>query len=506
MDELKEDIGGNKKVKEYIDRISAGEDKETIFQGLPASFRDAIEAGIKKPEEKKVDSIKEQLEIIPPQWKGLTAEALAEIWTVPMYVDEEKTRFELERKRKALEYLQAKERESEEFSLLEKADEQKIEEIRKKLSDTFGGSESPRASTENPVEKTSKREILLPKEEYEQSLDRVLEKLAGEKGIVEIREGVPTMIISDLHARKDFLEKVLAFKDSGGKTALDLLKENKINIVCVGDGMHSEMASNWTTTGVHYDLNTFIAKGGEMQSKFEQYKQMIETAGGKKYEDMEPAEIHKARLAQNIKDFFASIENNVKESLLEEEMARSFGLMKMVMDLKSAYPEGFHYVRGNHDDINETLKGFEKYDGESARVKQWTKDRFGEDFLNKYAHFEASLPLLAKGKDFVVSHAAPSKVLEAETINNRDRQTALSLTWTDNTKGGTNEDIINQTLQNLGMKDARWFIGHRGVGSEKVREQFDGKLIQINHDEKQLIAMISDGRSYSKDQIFDLKQ
>jgi calcineurin-like phosphoesterase family protein len=198
----------------------------------------------------------------------------------------------------------------------------------------------------------------------------------------------------------------------------------------------------------------------------------------------------------------------LKESLLEEEMARSFNLMKMVMDLKAACPEGFHYVRGNHDDIKETLKGFEKYDSESARVKQWTKDRFGEDFLDKYADFEATLPLIAKGKDFVVSHAAPSKVLETEDMNNRDRQAALSLTWTDNTKGGTNEDIIKQTMRNLGLEDdAKWFIGHRGVGDGKVREQFDGKLVQINHDEKQLIAIVSDGKSFdSGQQVLDLKK
>jgi hypothetical protein len=482
--------GSEQKIQEYIDRIKKGESKEKTLEGLSPSFINAVEKGLQK-EDSKETSPKEQ-PLIPPQWKGLKAEALAEIWVVPYYTDDKKTEEELSIRRNAILFLQSKEREEDERKIIK---DKEIEKIKKDLK-----------VENNESEKSTKQETLETKDVYEKSLDSVLEQLKKEKGIVELKDNVPTIIVSDLHARKDFLEKVLALKSGGDKSAIDLIREGKINIVCMGDGMHSELASNWTTTKVPYELSKLISNNGPMKDQLEQYKKIIETAGGKKYEDMTPMEIYASIRNQNAKDYFSSIEAKIKESLLEEEMARSFGLMKMVMDLKSKYPENFHYVRGNHDDIKETLKGFEKYDSESARVKKWTMDNFGGDFLDKYAEFEASLPLLAKGKDFVISHTAPSKVLEVENINNRDKQTSISLTWTNNLNGETSEDVIDQTLKNLGMKDTRWFIGHRGVDNGNVREQFNKKLIQINHDEKELIAIIGDGKNYSSDQVYDLNK
>ncbi len=52
---------------------------------------------------------KEGLAIIPPQYKGMTAEALDIAWTVPQYTDPEKTKQEQQRKAQALTYLQTQE-------------------------------------------------------------------------------------------------------------------------------------------------------------------------------------------------------------------------------------------------------------------------------------------------------------------------------------------------------------------------------------------------------------
>lgn len=51
----------------------------------------------------------ESLTIIPPQYKGMTAEALDIAWTVPQYTDSEKTKQEQRRKAQALTYLQIQE-------------------------------------------------------------------------------------------------------------------------------------------------------------------------------------------------------------------------------------------------------------------------------------------------------------------------------------------------------------------------------------------------------------
>jgi len=54
-------------------------------------------------------TVKEGVAFIPPQYKGMTAEALDIAWTVPQYADPEKTKQEQQRKAQALTYLQTPE-------------------------------------------------------------------------------------------------------------------------------------------------------------------------------------------------------------------------------------------------------------------------------------------------------------------------------------------------------------------------------------------------------------
>lgn len=50
--------------------------------------------------------------------------------------------------------------------------------------------------------------------------------------------------------------------------------------------------------------------------------------------------------------------------LLEKEMLRSLGSAAMIMYLKMQYPEHFHCLRGNHDDMaGELTKDFRKFVG-----------------------------------------------------------------------------------------------------------------------------------------------
>ena len=142
MSEFKENsmgsVGGEGKVQEYIARINAGEDKEGILQGLPPSFRGAIEAGLGTSDE---GTESPRLDIIPPQYKGLNSVILEEIWTIPEYVDEEKTKAEKERKEAALTYLREQEQnastsrtELESMKTKQAADDaEKISAVRKNL-------------------------------------------------------------------------------------------------------------------------------------------------------------------------------------------------------------------------------------------------------------------------------------------------------------------------------------------------------------------------------------
>jgi hypothetical protein len=131
--------GGEQKINEYINRIKAGESKDAIMQGLPASFTDAIEKGLSSQEATTEDaeSLKEvaspELAIIPPQYEGMDSETLDFIWTVPEYMDPEKTKSELERKAKVLEHL--REKENVELVRKEKKEEEEkqIEKLRQEL-------------------------------------------------------------------------------------------------------------------------------------------------------------------------------------------------------------------------------------------------------------------------------------------------------------------------------------------------------------------------------------
>lgn len=305
----------------------------------------------------------------------------------------------------------------------------------------------------------------------EVALERVTEILGHEKGIVEIKDkNVPTIVISDLHARRDFLLEIFK-KDTGSeKTVFDLVKEGKINIVCLGDGMHSEKNSNWITEELR-DMDTQLRA-------------------------MPKDDPEKPKLQKEFDDIYAK--------LIEKEMAESFGTMRMIMELKSQFPDNFHYIRGNHDDIMNHAAKFNIIE-QSAWTRWWMETKYGKDFLEKYKAFEEKMPLLIKGDNFVLSHAAPNRVFTQKEIEDRDLEVSgtthgragkgnTGLTWTDNTKDGTSQEAIDGTLKNLGMPDDTvWMIGHRETDG-KFRSQFGGKLIQICRPKEKIVAVFEPGK------------
>lgn len=132
--------GGEQKVQEYVARIKGGESKDSILQGLSPSFVADIEAGMNGPKnapESKTEQVEiaEQIEdpSVPPQYKGLDADTLDFIWTIPEYIDKEKTKREKERKQNVLDALRKKEFEGVEMQEKKLVDEVKIEQIRKDL-------------------------------------------------------------------------------------------------------------------------------------------------------------------------------------------------------------------------------------------------------------------------------------------------------------------------------------------------------------------------------------
>lgn len=138
--------GSGQKIQEYINRIKAGESRDSMMQGLSPSFIAGIEAGLiqedaSDPKKEGVVIIDQKHEIdVPPQYRGLDADTLDFIWIIPEYVDGEKTRREKERKQQAIDTLRKKESDGIEIQEKKLVDEVQKEQIRKDLG--IGSDES----------------------------------------------------------------------------------------------------------------------------------------------------------------------------------------------------------------------------------------------------------------------------------------------------------------------------------------------------------------------------
>jgi hypothetical protein len=182
---------------------------------------------------------------------------------------------------------------------------------------------------------------------------------------------------------------------------------------------------------------------------------------------------------------------------MDEEMGESLGIMEMVMEVKSAFPRYFHFLKGNHENIaNEQGGGnhpFRKYAYEGSMVTQYVRQFYGDEFFESYYEFEKNLPLFAIGKNFVVSHAEPAVFFEREDIvNYRDRPDVVEgLTWTanDEAEDDSVERMLEYYLQTDEHHELYYFGGHRPVrGTYELRA--NGRYVQIHNPERFIIALI----------------
>lgn len=330
---------------------------------------------------------------------------------------------------------------------------------------TFQYKKENPAHSLNALREFANRDQLEEVETYTNALDDALAILSQGDGFIQLAV-LPTIVIPDLHARRPMLTAILGFCLNEGshaeKPIFDLLQQGLINVVCVGDIVHSEERSDWV-----------INNDGEWT-----------------------------------------------EELLEREMVRSLGAGFMIMSLKIAYPKHFHCLRGNHDDIaGELAKDFRKfvglkYDeqgkqvykdgrpvmtderGESMLVRDWvlTRPGWGQPFLQKWATFERSLPLFAQGSYYVISHTLPRIALTEKDIRDINRPVDITLELT--SRRGINETALTGTLENLGIKDSikHWFHGHTQVSMNtndgKYEESLDGLVIRLNNPTHYVFAYV----------------
>jgi hypothetical protein len=281
-------------------------------------------------------------------------------------------------------------------------------------------------------------------------------------GIVFLRQDIPTILVPDLHARVDFFLEVLLSSDEHGVTNLQKLATESLQIVCVGDGFHAEgrAAHRWALA-------------------FEEY-----------------------------------LNNYKKHPCMDEEIRESLGIMAMVKEVKTAFPSTFHFLKGNHENItNEYGDGnysFRKYSHEGAMVVSFMEKFYGEDFLQLYSQFEKNLPLLAVGRNFLVSHAEPATFYDFENlIEYREfPEVIYGLTWTanDEAEEGSVRRMLEYYLKVDSLDGCFYFGGHRPVeGTYNLRA--DGKYVQFHNPNRFLIAMIkSDGPIHLDEDIFEIEK
>jgi hypothetical protein len=280
-------------------------------------------------------------------------------------------------------------------------------------------------------------------------------------GLLEL-PSLPTVLVPDLHGRAPFIASLFAWTPPGSGASLEtLLSEGRANLVCLGDAFHSE----WGTA-----RDRWLRAYREYSSGWTVRREM------------------------------------------NEEMARSLGAARIVLEAKAAFPDHFHYLKGNHDNIaDEEGRGdhpFYKFAAEGAMVASWFRITYGEELLQRYRRLELDLPVIALGEAFVASHGEPAFALDRlSVVEYRSRPDVVeALIWTPN--GAAQAGSVQQSMEALLGADrapfALWFAGHRPVDG-RYALRAGGRFVQFHDPSARRVVYLLPGRDPDPDRdILDI--
>ncbi|MDD2871483.1 MAG: metallophosphoesterase [Candidatus Gracilibacteria bacterium] len=280
-------------------------------------------------------------------------------------------------------------------------------------------------------------------------------------------------------------------KDMGNKTVKELLEDGKINVVCVGDYLHTEDEDNWRPT----IFETYDNGNIKMDSKNDR----ILTEFGKYFETLDS----KNRiyiLRNNIDKLSNDILDKYYEfcfKLHEKEFERNIFTLELLGELSDKYPN-FYMCRGNHDFTKEG--NARKYAYETADLRGFIVNKYGNDFLDLWDSFENQLGIIAtqKKNNLIVSHTFGKHEIDKELVKKRDEKTEKILVLSDNQKCSEVEleTSFQKSCSSFGYDPnmTKWIIGHRRIDDlVNYESQIGGKLLQINDKYRQLVGFIKDG-------------
>ena len=262
---------------------------------------------------------------------------------------------------------------------------------------------------------------------------------------------LPAVIIPDIHARPDFIKNILNCELAELKlTVKQALEQKKIDVICVGDAVHTELyALRWKLISLEFE------------------------------------------------------DGKHTDHYMQDEMIVNISTLCALMTLKILYPENFHFLKGNHENIlNSNFGGdyaFCKYADEGEMVKLFIQEYYDEKLLNLISQYENLLPLVAYGKNYVVSHAEPAGVYTTEQLIDArfDDSVVEGLIWTRNgqVKKSTVVPIMNELLGKKAAKKAFYFSGHRPVKESYALRQ-DGHLVQIHNPRRQNVVFVKPDKTF----------
>ena len=272
-------------------------------------------------------------------------------------------------------------------------------------------------------------------------------------------KSLPLIIVPDIHARTQFLKNILDYKitpelkflnNKKPISVFQALKNKKIRIICVGDALHTEVntAERW--------LN--------IQQEF--------------------------------------LENLHTGPAMTAEARDCICTLSTLMLLKTIFPTNFHFLKGNHENINNTTGNgnysFRKLADEGNMIKTFIQEYYGDDILFLISCYEDSLPLIATTKNCVISHAEPrTTYTKDELINAKTNpQIIEDLTWT--TNGEAEENSAKTIITNLisDKSNAKYFAGHRPV-KENFKALQNDIFYQIHNPHKQNIVLIYNNKPFN---------
>ena len=276
----------------------------------------------------------------------------------------------------------------------------------------------------------------------------------------------PLILVPDLHARAYFLMHILDFvlpadffaeEEEGAKsdiTVFEALKNNLVNLVCVGDLLHSELRGKkrWLYAYQEFENGQYCGP------------------------------------------------------CMTEEMQEGLSLLCMAMELKCAFPENFHILKGNHENIlNESGNGnysFGKFANEGEMCRCFMEEKYGDDVLYVISCFEKALPLFAAFDSCLVSHGEPARAFSREELVEglSNPEVINALTWTENgaSRPGCVSDMLSAFVDYRKYRFPRYFGGHRPVRGKYALRQ-NGNYVQFHNPDEENIVLISGKDEFNPD-------